>query len=80
MNGKAYPTILMTVALLLGGAVSTRAQHEHGQQKPSAPSGQQGNKQMDMQHGSMYMSRMIDDGHDVLAMAYMQTLPHSPGL
>lgn len=74
MNGKAYPTILMTATLLLAGAVSTKAQHEHGQQKPSAPSGQQANKQMDMQHGSMNMSKMIDDGHDVLAMAYMQNV------
>lgn len=74
MNGKTCPTILMTGALLLAGAVSTRAQHEHGQPKPSPPSGQQGNKQMDMQHASMNMSKMIDDGHDVLAMAYMQNV------
>lgn len=75
MNGKTFPPILMTVALLLGGALSTKAQHEHGQQKPAVPSGQQGNKQqMDMQHGSMNMSKTIDDAHDVLAMAYMQNV------
>lgn len=75
MNGKAYPTILMTATLLLAGAVSTRAQHEnHGQQKPPAQAGNQGNKRMDMQHGSMSMSKMFDDGHDVLAMAYMQNV------
>lgn len=73
MNGKAYPTILMTAALLLGGAASIRAQHEqHGQQKPPAQAGQQANKQMDMKHGSMNTSKMIDDWHDVLAMAYLQ--------
>ena len=74
MNGKAYPTILMTATLLLAGAVSTNAQHEHGQQQPSAPSGKQGNKQMDMQHASMNIGKMIDAGHDVLAMAYMQNV------
>lgn len=75
MNEKAYPTILMTAALLLSGAVSTRAQHEnHGQQKPPAQAVQQGNKKMDMQHGSMNMGTMIDDGSDVLAMAYLQSV------
>lgn len=75
MNEKAYPKILMIAALLLGGAVSIRAQHEqHGQQKPPAQAGQQANKQMDMQHGSMNTSTIIDDGHDVLAMAYMQNV------
>ena len=75
MNEKAFPQILMTVALLLAGAVSTRAQHEnHGQQKPTAQAVQQGNKKMDMHHGSMNMSTMIDDGSDVLAMAYLQSV------
>jgi hypothetical protein len=74
MNGKAYPMILTAAALLLASAVG-RAQHEnHGQQQPPAQAGQQGNKQMDMQHASMNMSKMIDDGHDVLAMAYMQNV------
>lgn len=71
MNKKAFPTILMTAALLLVSAISTKAQHEnHGQQKPPA----QGNKQMDMQHGSMDMSKMVGGGHDALAKAYMQNL------
>lgn len=75
MNRKAYPTILMTAALLIANAVSTTAQHEnHGQQKPPAQAGQQGNKQIDMQHSSMNMSKMMEDGHDVLAMAYMQNV------
>lgn len=75
MNGKAYQAILMTAALLLAEAVSIRAQHEnHGQQKPPAQANNQGNKQMDMQHGSMSMSKTIDGGHDVLAMAYMQNV------
>lgn len=74
MNEKTFPPILMTVALLLAGAVSTRAQHENGQQKPTAQAVQQGNKKMDMHHGLMNMSTMIDDGSDVLAMAYLQRL------
>lgn len=72
MTGKAYQTILMTAALLLAGAVSTVAQHEnHGQQKPPAQAGEESSKQMD---GSMNISKMMDDGHDVLAMAYMQNV------
>lgn len=74
MYEKTFPPILMTATLLLGGAVSTRAQHEHGLHKPSITSGQQGNRQIDVQHGSMNMSKMIDGGHDVLAMAYMQNV------
>jgi len=65
MRTKAYTTILAVIALMLFSAVGALAQteHQHGTQKPI---------QHDM--SKMDMSKMVNEPHHALAMAYMQTL------
>lgn len=62
MKTKSISMVVAILTLVLAGAIGAAAQHEHhaqpAQQKP----------------GPMDMSKMIQDPHHVLAMAYMQNL------
>lgn len=59
---KKFSTIVSILALVFASVIGATAQHEHhGQVKQPAS-------------GSMDMSKMMQDPHHVLAMAYMQNL------
>ncbi len=71
MKRKIYLLIIPCIALVLASAAEIRAQHEHhGQQKQPA----QADRQMSMQHGSMGMTSLMDEPHDVLAKAHLQNV------
>lgn len=76
MKTKAYTTILAVIALMLFSAVGALAQteHQHDPQKPAPSTGMQGKKPMQHDMSKMDMSRMMNEPHHVLAMAYKQNL------
>lgn len=76
MKPKAYTTILAVIALMLFSAVGALAQteHQHDTQKPSPSTGVQSKKPMQHDMSKMDMSKMMNEPHHVLAMAYMQNM------
>lgn len=76
MKTKAITTILAVIALMLFGAVGALAQteHQHDPKKPSPSTGMQGKKPMQHDMSRMDMSKMMNEPHHALAMAYMQNI------
>ena len=67
---------LAVIALMLFSAVGALAQteHQHDTQKPSPSTGVQSKKPMQHDMSKMDMSKMMNEPHHVLAMAYMQNM------
>jgi len=75
MKTRVYSIALMIIALAFMSAAGMAAQHEgHGAKKPPPESTKPTGKQGDTQHGSMDMSKMMQEPHHVLAMAYLQNV------
>jgi hypothetical protein len=74
MKTKAYTTILAVIALMLLSAVGALAQteHQHDAKKPSPST--QAKKPMQHDMSKMDMSKMMNEPHHALAMAYMRTI------
>ena len=69
MRREVYSMALSCLVFIFASAA--RAQHEqHGQQKPPAQTGGQGN----MQHGSTGPSSLFDEPHEALMMAHLQNV------
>ena len=67
---KSFVFAVMMLTLISATGAMAQQEHQHGAQKPPA----QNNKQMDMQHGSMDMSAMMNEPHNLLAMAYVKNI------
>lgn len=74
MKTKAYTTILAVIALILFSAVGALAQTEHQHDAKKASPSTQGKKPMQHDMSKMDMSKMMNEPHHALAMAYMQTI------
>lgn len=72
MKKRTVTSIVMAFALMVGvmNVSAQEHQHQHGEKKPPA----QEAKKDAHQHGSMDMSKMMQEPHHVLAMAYAENL------
>lgn len=72
MNKRAVTSILMVLALMMVGAMRVPAQHQHQHGETKTPA--QGAGKDAHQHGSTDASKMMQEPHHVLAMAYAENL------
>ena len=71
MKTKRYLlTLVLTLAMLVGGALGIEAQHRHQQSKNEASESKMGN----MQGMKMDMAKMKQSPHHKLMMAYMKSM------
>lgn len=74
MKTKAYTTILAVIALMLFSAVGAPAQTEHQHEAKKPTPSTQGKKPTQHDMSKIDMSKMMNEPHHALAMAYMQTI------
>ena len=72
MKKRTVTSIVMAFALMVGvvNVSAQEHQHQHGEKQPPT----QDTKKDAHQHGSMDMSKMMQEPHHVLAMAYTENL------